>query len=245
MTVTWSLHTSGCKDLKVGRAYTVWAAEDAQKGAKGSSWHWGTKGMKRGDVYYIDWSGKKKSIQAIDHTGTCEKVIGDGSFYGIEGNVSDRMQRCRRDAKYIVGYVRFDWSRAASGPDPKPPPKPPAKPNPAKANTGLVRKIQKTLEVAEDGKWAKSTDQRGQTMRNCARAKAGYPKNTKTNFNIKDAQKVVDTKVDGEWGPKSQAALVKWVKEHQKALGVTSDGQWGPKTDNAYLAARKNNHNNF
>ena len=76
MTVTWSMWVSGFKKLmSVGRAYTIYAVEDAIKGLDGSTWHWGIKGMRAGDHVYYDWTGKKKNIQGIDHVGTVERII--------------------------------------------------------------------------------------------------------------------------------------------------------------------------
>jgi hypothetical protein len=128
MTDTWAMWTGGAKELKKGRAYTVWACQDAQKGVNGSSWHWGTKGMKAGDQVYYDWAGKKKDVGAVDHTGTVEKINGDGTFYALEGNTSDKLLRKHRDGTYVVGYVRFAWSRLAGKSTPSPSPSTPSSP---------------------------------------------------------------------------------------------------------------------
>jgi hypothetical protein len=125
MTDTWAMWTGGCAALKKGRAYTVYAAEDAESGTDGSSWNWGTAGMRAGDQVYYDWGGAKGDVQVIDHTGTVEKINGDGTFYVLEGNISDQLQRVLRDSTYVVGYVRFDWNRvvnqAPSTPSPSTP----------------------------------------------------------------------------------------------------------------------------
>lgn len=121
MTNTWAMWTGGAHDLKKGRAYTVWAAEDGENHANNSSWNWGTAGMQAGDQYYIDWSGNKGDVNGIDHTGTVEKVNSDGTFYGLEGNLGNLLQRVLRDGKYIVGYVRFNWQALVSqAPAPQP-----------------------------------------------------------------------------------------------------------------------------
>lgn len=240
MTQTWAMWTAGLRDLKVGRAYTVWGAEDGQKHAKGAAWFPGTKGMKAGDQVYYDWSGSR-SVGAIDHTGRCEKVMGDGTFYSLEGNISDRLLRVRRDSKYVVGYVRPNFAGVPVVPAA---PKPAPRAKPVK-NPSLVKHIQYTLEVKTDGQWGRNTDTRALRMRTAARAKAGYPRHVKKSFNVRDVQAIVDTSVDGVWGPRSQQRLVLWIKQIQRALGVTADGSWGPKTDNAFLAARKKYHNNY
>jgi hypothetical protein len=245
MTNTWGMWTGGAKALKVGRAYTVYAVEDAQKGANGSSWHWGVSGMKAGDQVYYDWSGKKMSAGIVDHTGTVEQILGDGTFYVLEGNTTGNvLKRQRRDKTFVVGYARFDWAKlvTADPPPPVTPSKPSTKPTP---NRDLTKHIQVSLEVPSDGQWGSTTDARAQLMRTAAQAHAGYPKRIVKSFNIKTAQNVIDTTPDGVWGPRSQASLYHWVKEFQGVLGQTKDGQWGPKTDNAYLAARQKNLNNF
>lgn len=122
MTDTWSVWSSGFKELLTGTAWTVQAALNAQKGLNGSTWHTGTKGMKKGDQVYYDWSGGK-SISGIDHTGTVEKINSDHTFYTLEGNCSDALRRVKRDGKFVVGYVRHDWSKVVKPPehhDPKP-----------------------------------------------------------------------------------------------------------------------------
>lgn len=245
MTNTWAMWTGGAKELKKGRAYTVWAAQDAVKGLNGSTWHYGTAGMRAGDQVYFDWSGPgEKDWRKVDHTGTVEKINGNGTFYILEGNFGNKLQRMLRDSKFIVGYVRFDWDRIATVPiPPRPSPAPVVVTKPRLPEQ--VRGIQKALEVEQDGQWGVKTDSRAKTMRAAARAKVGFPKNVRAGFNVRDAQAIIDTPVDGQWGPKSQAALVAWVKEFQKVLGVTPDGQWGPKTDNAFLASRKRNFNKF
>lgn len=243
MTNTWSTWTGGAKSLKKGRAYTVWATEDAQAKVNGSSWHWGTKGLRAGDQVYYDWSGRKMDNGLVDHTGTVEKIIGDGTFYVLEGNTSqNKLLRMRRDSKYVVGYVRLDWSRIIVIPEP-PKPAPPVYQPPA--DIAKTKRIQKTLEVTVDGQWGTTTDNFAQLMRRAARAKVGYPKRVAASFNIKVVQRIIDTTADGDWGPRSQASMNHWVKEFQKAVNVTVDGDWGPKTDNAYLAARKQNLNRY
>lgn len=111
MTATWAMWTGDAKSLKKGRAYTVDSAKDAENKVNGSSWHWGTKGMKAGDQVYYDFGGRKGNINTIDHVGTVEKILSDGTFYVIEGNVGNKLTRMRRDKKFVVGYVRFDWER--------------------------------------------------------------------------------------------------------------------------------------
>lgn len=240
MTQTWAMWVAGNKAIKTGRAYTVWGAQDGVNHSKGATWHPGTAGMKAGDQYYIDWTGAKK-ISGIDHTGRCEKVMGDGTFYGLEGNIGDHLSRVRRDSKYIVGYVRPNWAGGAVMIEV---PKPRSTTKPVK-NPTLVKRIQAALEVKADGQWGANTDARALRMRTAARAKAGYPHHVKKAFSVRDVQAIVDTTVDGVWGPRSQAGLVHWIKQTQHVLGVSTDGQWGPKTDNAFLAARKKYHNNY
>lgn len=242
MQVTWGFFTALTVKLVRGRAYTVWAAQDFQQGYLGGSWHWGTAGMRAGDVVFYDWHGAKGNVAYVDHVGVVERVVGNGTFYVLEGNIGNRSQRMLRDSKYVVGYGRPDWSRVPSSGAPKPKPTATVKP---KVDRTKTKRLQAVLEVTQDGLWGKDTDARALRLRAAARAHAGWPRNVKVSFNIKDAQKVIDTPADGIWGPNSQRALVAWVKTCQRALGVSADGQWGPATDNAFLTLRKNNLNKF
>lgn len=150
MTNTWSMWTGGAKKLKTGRAYTVWAAQDAQKKKNGSSWHWGTKGMRAGDEVYYDWDGHKGEESYVDHTGTVEKILGGGQFYVLEGNKGDKLVRVLRDAKYVVGYVRFDWAQLVTKTPTKPSPSPRPTPTPV------------TEHIAVDGQLGPETISRWQ-----------------------------------------------------------------------------------
>lgn len=122
----------------------------------------------------------------------------------------------------------------------------PAKPSdpPKKPTTliGKIRSMQSSLEVTPDGKWGDLTDDRALRLRAAAQAKT---MGARISFDVSDVQKVVDTRVDGDWGPKSQAALEVWVKWTQRLLGVTVDGDWGPNTDKAFMALRKEAYNKF
>jgi hypothetical protein len=60
-------------------------------------------------------------------------------------------------------------------------------------------------------------------------------------MSITDIQSILGLKVDGIWGPKSQAAIVAATpaqkKLIQKGLGLKADGIWGPKSQTALNAA--------
>ncbi|MCA1806422.1 MAG: hypothetical protein LC687_00950 [Actinobacteria bacterium] len=117
---------------------------------------------------------------------------------------------------------------------------PPENSTPKKATTGLVSRIQDALEAGTDGLWGPLTDQRALTMRTAAKAKRGWPSiNPKLVFNVRDVQSIIDTQVDNIWGPKSQEALVTWIKNFQKILGAKADGYWGPKTDTRFINVRR------
>lgn len=243
MTQTWAMWECGLKPIKKGRAYTVWGAEDGQNHVGGATWHWGVAGMRAGDQVYYDWSGRKGTVSGIDHTGRVEKINGNGTFYALEGNANDVLKRTLRDSQFVVGYVRPDWHAMATNPPaPVPAPKPATKPV---HDVHLVTAVQRALELVPTGKWDHNTDIWAVRMRTALRAHAGYPHNKVQPFNVKAVQGVIDVVQDGDWGPKSQAALVKWAHEYQKAIGVTADGQWGPGSDNKFLAVRRNNLNNF
>lgn len=239
--VTKWMWTGGAKSLKVGRAYTVWGANDYVKGTNGGTWHWGTGGIAPGDQVYYDWSGGKGSTAIVDHTGIVEYVSG-GYIYTIENNTSyNDCRRMKRDAKFVVGYGRPDWSRLTADPAKPAPSKP--KPSKPPVDRAKVRRVQAALEVGVDGQWWSGTDVMARRMRIAARAKAGWPRNVPGTWSVSKVQRVIDTGVDGIWGPKSQAALVRWIKDFQRILGVSADGQWGPATDRAFAALRTNSLN--
>jgi hypothetical protein len=146
MTVTWSHFTTLPKRLIKGRAYTVWACDDFRERFANGIWTYGTKGMQPGDIVYYDWGGSKRTVAYVDHVGTVEKVDSDGTFYVLEGNIGDRLQRMHRDAKYVVGYGRPDWSQI---PVPKPKTVPP--PYPYELHRGsrnrYVKRVQSRLNT--------------------------------------------------------------------------------------------------
>jgi len=152
MTNTWSKWVAGAKVIKKGRAMTTWAAGDAQKGVNGSSWHWGTKGMRAGDEVYYDWAGAKGNAAFVDHTGTVEHVFGDGTFHVLEGNYNDKLQRVHRDSKYVVGYTRLDWSRISVAAPPLPPKPPVLLVVDGELGPLTIKKWQKIMKTPVDGK---------------------------------------------------------------------------------------------
>lgn len=241
MTVTWALATSGAGRLRRGRAYTVWAAQDAQRGENGSSWHWGTKGMRAGDMVYFDWGGRKGNEAYIDHVEAVEKVLPNGTFVTLGGNVRNRLVRVYRDSKYVVGYTRLDWARL-DGKTSTPKPKPPTSKVPTKASSKEdVKRFQKLLRVDVDGVWGPKTDDRAIRLRVAAKVKSSI-RPIRGLFSVTDVQKVIGTTPDGVWGPKSQAALVSWIKKLQAILGIKADGVWGPVTERAFLNFRARHH---
>lgn len=169
MTDTWSVWSVGFKSLMPGSAYTVTAAQNAQKGMDGSSWHYGVNGMHAGDQVYYDWGGDKGSdaVIQIDHTGTIEHVNGDGTFYVLEGNASDKLMRVKRDKTYVVGYVRHDWNKVSilhAHAKPKKTPAAPVvvKPTPVYVDEVTkhphISQIQHAVGVPVTGIWDEVTD---------------------------------------------------------------------------------------
>lgn len=140
-----------------------------------------------------------------------------------------------------------DWLLKDFGKKPVTPKPKPIVPKPIvpKSDLELTKKIQSAVEVVPDGKWGNITDGRTQLMRTAAQATVGAPVRVIRKFDVRFVQAIIDTPVDGDWGPKSLAAMVVWTKHFQKVLGVTADGAWGPKTDKAYTTARERNHNKF
>jgi len=88
-------------------AYTVW---HAQRFKTAGQWHTGAKGIKRGDIVFIDWAGTNE-IGHIDHVGIVTGVDGT-NVYTIEGNTANVCaRRVRREAE-IAGFGRPKYKTA-------------------------------------------------------------------------------------------------------------------------------------
>ena len=104
----WARHSGNAGAVLPGgdRAYTVWHAQDFQKAGR---WHSGTAAnvdqARPGDIVFFDW-GATNSVEAIDHVGLVEVVLGGGRLQTIEANTSDAVRRRVRDASVIAGYGR-------------------------------------------------------------------------------------------------------------------------------------------
>jgi LysM repeat protein len=82
-------------------AYTVW---HAQRFKTAGQWHAGARGIRRGDIVFVDWAGTN-DIARIDHVGIVTGVDG-GDVFTIEGNTANVCaRRVRREAE-IAGYGR-------------------------------------------------------------------------------------------------------------------------------------------
>jgi len=92
-------------------AYTVW---HAQRFKDAGQWHGGTKGIRRGDIVFFDWSGSRE-IGRIDHVGIVTGVSGSNIFT-IEGNTENVCARRVRTAATIAGYGRPKYKAAAAAP---------------------------------------------------------------------------------------------------------------------------------
>lgn len=160
MSHAWAIATALFDELQKPRAYTPWAAGDAQKGVKGTSWHWGTKGMMVGDKVYYDWQNGVRNAANVDHTGIVERVYGDGTFDCLEGNTGSagggHLMRQHRDSKYVMGYVRYDWDRVLDNPSPAPHPIPSDKPEHLDVDGVLgshtIKAWQRIMKTPVDGK---------------------------------------------------------------------------------------------
>lgn len=88
-------------------AYTV---AHAQRFKTAGQWHAGTKGIKRGDIVFFDWSGTNE-IGKIDHVGIVTSVVGS-LVYTIEGNTANICARRVRTEADIAGYGRPKYKPA-------------------------------------------------------------------------------------------------------------------------------------
>jgi hypothetical protein len=104
--------------------------------------------------------------------------------------------------------------------------KPPPPSKPINYTINNVKAIQRDVRLPADGVWGRVTDAVCNHVELAATGKA---------FSATMVQKAVGTRVDGDFGPASRAALVVTVKAIQHdALGVLPDGKWGISTSAAY-----------
>lgn len=115
----------------------------------------------------------------------------------------------------------------------------------ARNTDGSVRKprckaLQQAVRADDDNVWGGETDRHCNAVREASNwGGRDFP------YGVEFAQRVVGTKPDGKWGPKSEAAHDDTVVEMQTALRAmgfnpgTIDGRWGENTEDAYQAARK------
>ncbi|QBI56767.1 peptidoglycan-binding domain-containing protein [Streptomonospora litoralis] len=92
-------------------AYTV---AHAQRAKNEGDWHYGAAGIRKGDVYFVDWN-YGNAISVIDHVGVATRPLKNGYVYGIEGNTANRCLRRVRRQSLIVGYIRPRYSATSSG----------------------------------------------------------------------------------------------------------------------------------
>lgn len=99
--------------------------------------------------------------------------------------------------------------------------------------------LQHAWHIAADGKWADLTDAHAQAIRR--------------NHHDRAEQEACGTTVDGQWGPKSNAAYHAAVVHTQAALNLglpakqrlKLDGWWGKVTDAQFQAARRKWYRHF
>jgi hypothetical protein len=200
MAITYFARRSGNADavLPAGdRAYTVWHAEDFRKAGR---WHIGTTAnvdaARPGDIVFFDW-GASNSLDAIDHVGVVERVLGGGRLQTIEANTSNMVARRVRSASVIAGYGRPDYA--------------PGKPGGTPAKTWTETTVQ-NLPLLKKG----ATGEHVQTLRGLLLARS-HPeiKTVNGSFDatveraVKAVQKWGGVAADGEVGPKTWPILLR------------------------------------
>ena len=161
-------------------AYTVAHASYARQQG---DWHYGTSGIRRGDIAFIDWAGGS-TIAVIDHVGVVTGVGGD-YVHMIEGNTSNICARRVRHKGLIVGYIR---PRYGSG--------------------GTVRVPQKATmpdRLAEDGQLGRLTAGKTQQALKVTVDHVWGP------VTVRALQKRVGATVDGILGPETTRKTQKHV----------------------------------
>jgi hypothetical protein len=201
----WAFHSGNHEAVCFGRDY-AYTVWHAERFNKNGHWRTGVSGIRRGDIVFFDWNGSRR-IGRIDHVALVTGVK-DGIVYTIEGNTSDRCRRRARRASSIVGYGRPDY-------------------------TGRLAAARPTAAASARPTAATVSDQ----------APSGNPvlENGSKGNAVRQLQQCLNRvmrsglEVDGEFGPKTVAAVKAFQK---KAGGLAVDGEYGPKTAGKLRGAR-------
>lgn len=198
----WAAHSGNLDAILAGKgvgyAYTVWHAQRFQREDR---WHYGTAGIKPGDIVFFNWQ-RTRSVGGIDHVGIVEKVRG-GTLYTIEANKGDKCVRVARDSTYVVGYGRPDYETPVS----VMPPADPAKPATIRAPSGypLLRRGSRSARVK-------------QLQHGLLKAERQLPKygadgdyGAETEKAVRSFQRAHHCTADGEYGPQTARALKKAI----------------------------------
>lgn len=169
-------------------AYTVAHAQHAKNEG---DWHYGTSGIRRGDIAFVDWSGGN-SIAVIDHVGVVTGAAGS-YVHMIEGNTADVCARRVRHTSLIVGYIRPRYGDTGAVRVPQKA----AVPGRLSVDGQLGRltagKTQQALKVAVDNVWGPTTVR---ALQDRVRAKQDGILGRDTT---RKTQKYVGAVVDGIW----------------------------------------------
>jgi hypothetical protein len=95
-----------------------------------------------------------------------------------------------------------------------------------------VKALQKAVNAAPDNVWGTDSTKRHNAIRS-------YAIHGTTPYGVKYLQGVLKVKQDGHIGPITKREHEEAVKDIQRAVGVTVDGDYGPKTDAAVKAKIK------
>lgn len=96
-------------DTKCAYFPSTVAFDTRDKSSIGSAWV-DKYNLKPGDIVAFDWDGDGGG----DHVGIIEKVLGNGVYQTIEGNVSNSCGRRTRYASTIVGGIRPQYTGSSS-----------------------------------------------------------------------------------------------------------------------------------
>ena len=113
------------------------------------------------------------------------------------------------------------------------------------ADRDMVASWQWRIELKTDGLWGTETDSLSAHLRNAALHRTAGDKDKALGYNVKTVQRIVDVAEDGVWGPKTQAALEKWVDGVARLFDQPETGKWTDKIDDIYMELRRNNRYNF
>lgn len=203
----------------------AWTPTFAQSFANHASWHWGSAGMKQGDVVFFDWDvANGRSFAGIDHVAVV-KGVADTFFDTVEANSSHNDVRVtRRSYSNVVGYGRpaYDGTPAPSG---------------VGVRTGEILALPQLSQGSRGSAVSRLQSALNTTIGAGLVVDGDF--GPKTNAGVRAFQSRYQLVVDGVVGPVTWAALVQALLLRRGFDPHGIDGQYGPNSTAAVEAFQR------